>query len=300
LLGEVCKNKVAPCGPLYLAATAHDWTHCNSLYLLPDGNLVLSIRHQDWVVKINYQDGAGDGGIIWTLGNLADQAGTPSFTLTGSTDPWPWFSHQHDVEFDGNNFELFDNGNTRISPPPLGVGSGHSRGQVYSLDETAMVATQVMSADLGRYSGGFGSAQLLSNGDYWFTLGALANSGAALAISKEVVTANPANSSYQVSIPSSAYRAFRLSSLYGPTQLSQLINFGALQDQPFGTPPFTIAATATSGLGVSFGSQTPAVCTVSGDTVTLLSVGQCTIQATQAGNVNWIAATAVNQSFQVL
>jgi arylsulfate sulfotransferase len=218
ILGEVCVNDVAPCGPLNLAPTANDWTHCNSLYLLPDGNLVLSVRNQDWVVKINYQNGTGDGQILWTLGNLAEQAGTPYFTLAGGgSDPWPWFSHQHDVEFDGTNYELLDNGNTRISPPPVGVGSGHSRGQVYSLDETAMVATRLLSADLGKYSGGFGSAQLLANGDYWFGLGALSNNGAALDISKEVVTDNPLTLSYDISFPSSAYRTFRLASFYSYT-----------------------------------------------------------------------------------
>ena len=214
ILGETCANNLAPCGPLYLAAIANDWTHCNSLYLLPDGNLVLSIRNQDWVVKIDYQNGAGSGQILWTLGNLAEQAGTPYFTLAGGIDPWPWFSHQHDVEFDGTNYELMDNGNTRVSPPPLGLGSGNSRGQVYSLDETTMVASQLISADLGAYSHAFGSAQLLSNGDYWFGLGALStSSGAALDTTQEVVP-HSQSFSYFVEFPSKAYRTFRLSSLY--------------------------------------------------------------------------------------
>jgi hypothetical protein len=169
------------------------------------------------VVKINYQNSAGDGGIIWTLGNLAEQAGTPYFTLQKGAGSWPWFSHQHQVEFDGTNYELFDNGNTRVSPPPLGVGSGHSRGQVYSLDETAMVATQLLSADLGQFSGGFGSAQLLANGDYWFGLGYLSNQGAPLDSAVEVVPGKPPTSSYSVNFPSSAYRTFRLSSFYNYT-----------------------------------------------------------------------------------
>jgi hypothetical protein len=33
--------------------------------------------------------------------------------------------------------------------------------------------------------------------------------------------------------------------------------------------------------------------------VTLVSAGTCTIRATQAGNVDYTAATAVSQSFQV-
>jgi hypothetical protein len=83
------------------------------------------------------------------------------------------------------------------------------------------------------------------------------------------------------------------------TQAGQTITFGALSNQTFGAAPFTVAATASSGLPVSFASTTPAVCTTSAATVTLIAVGACTIQATQAGNTNYAAATPVNQSFQV-
>jgi hypothetical protein len=66
-------------------------------------------------------------------------------------------------------------------------------------------------------------------------------------------------------------------------------------------PPFTIAATASSGLPVSFASTTPGVCTVSGSTATLLQPGTCSITASQTGNVNYgyAAATPVTQSFTV-
>jgi polyvinyl alcohol dehydrogenase (cytochrome) len=83
------------------------------------------------------------------------------------------------------------------------------------------------------------------------------------------------------------------------TRGSQTIIFGVLSNQVLGSPPFTVSATASSGLTVSFNSQTTKVCHVSGTTVTMVAVGTCTIQATQAGNANWIAATPVNQSFQV-
>jgi pimeloyl-ACP methyl ester carboxylesterase len=80
----------------------------------------------------------------------------------------------------------------------------------------------------------------------------------------------------------------------------QTITFSGLPSQPFGAAPFTVSATATSGLAVGFASTTASVCTVSGSTVTLVSVGACTIQATQAGNANWGAAPPVSQSFQVI
>jgi hypothetical protein len=84
-----------------------------------------------------------------------------------------------------------------------------------------------------------------------------------------------------------------------PTLLPQTITFGPLGNEVFGAAPFTVSATATSGLAVTFAPTTPAVCSVSGDTVTLVAVGTCTIQATQAGNGTYAAATPVNQSFVV-
>jgi len=84
-----------------------------------------------------------------------------------------------------------------------------------------------------------------------------------------------------------------------PTLTAQTITFGALSNQPYSTAPFTVSATASSGLAVTFASTSSTVCTVSGSTVTLVSVGTCTIQATQAGNANYAAATPVSQSFEV-
>jgi hypothetical protein len=83
------------------------------------------------------------------------------------------------------------------------------------------------------------------------------------------------------------------------TQGSQTITFGVLANKPFGTPPFLLSATASSGLAVGFTSSTLPVCTVSGTTVTLVAVGTCTIQAAQPGNANYAAATAVSQHFTV-
>jgi hypothetical protein len=54
----------------HLSVTRHpmqfpDWTHSNALVYSPDDRtLMLSIRHQAWVIKINYNDGAGDGSIL--------------------------------------------------------------------------------------------------------------------------------------------------------------------------------------------------------------------------------------------
>lgn len=66
---------------------------------------------------------------------------------------------------------------------------------------------------------------------------------------------------------------------------------------------FEISASASSGLPVTYSSQTGSVCSVSGSstpaTVQILSAGTCVIQAAQAGNDNYGAATPVTQSVTI-
>jgi hypothetical protein len=65
-----------------------------------------------------------------------------------------------------------------------------------------------------------------------------------------------------------------------------------------GTPP-ALVATSDSSLAVSFSSSTPDVCTVSGTSLTLVSRGQCSITASQAGDGSYAAAKPVSVSFIV-
>ena len=70
--------------------------------------------------------------------------------------------------------------------------------------------------------------------------------------------------------------------------------------QLFGTKSVTVVASASSGLSVSFSSSTPTVCTVTGSTVTMLTLGDCTIHANQSGGSGWDAAPQVSQTFTIL
>jgi hypothetical protein len=79
----------------------------------------------------------------------------------------------------------------------------------------------------------------------------------------------------------------------------QSITFAALANWPLIQPPFTVSATASSGLSVAFSSLTPSICTVSGATVTLVAAGTCTIAANQGGNATYEAAPQVARSFTV-
>jgi hypothetical protein len=63
--------------------------------------------------------------------------------------------------------------------------------------------------------------------------------------------------------------------------------------------PVDLSASASSGLPVSFASETPPVCTVSGSTVITTAAGACTITATQGGSADYAAAPIQTRSFQV-
>ena len=56
-----------------------DWLHANSVSWSPaDGNLVVSLRTQDWAIKIAYDNGTGDGHVVWRLGEGAISADPPT------------------------------------------------------------------------------------------------------------------------------------------------------------------------------------------------------------------------------
>ena len=212
ILGETCAAPLqGGCPPLFLVTTkGQDWLHGNSLQFVPtDGSVIYSARHQDWVLKIDYGNGAGTYNTLWTLGKGGD------FTMN-SSDPYPWFSHQHDAGFvqsGSSSMAIFDNGNTRVAPPPIGLGSGHSRGYVITLDETNKIATPTLLADLGFFSMALGTAAPLANGDFHFEAGwdstvTPPNSDAVEVTTGGVIDYEQKMTAHQ------AYRSFRLPSLY--------------------------------------------------------------------------------------
>ncbi len=193
------------CPPVLIANTAVDWLHGNSAqYEASDGSLVISLRDQDWVLKIDYNNGQGTGDILWRLGLGGD------FTMN-STDPYPWFSGQHDVEFQYGGqqiLSLFDDGNTRVMEFP----GEPSRGQVLNLDQTNMQVSLNLNVDLDGYSPALGTAQLLPNGDYAFEPGYLNPGLHSYEQSIEVTPSASVAYEYQGDDP--AYRSWRMPSLY--------------------------------------------------------------------------------------
>ena len=82
-------------------------------------------------------------------------------------------------------------------------------------------------------------------------------------------------------------------------QASQTINFVGPTIRVFGDPDFSLTATATSALAVSFASSNSSVATISGSTITVVGAGNTFITASQSGNANFSAATSIQRTFTV-
>ena len=80
---------------------------------------------------------------------------------------------------------------------------------------------------------------------------------------------------------------------------NNVISFGSIVGKTVTSGTFVASGSATSGLAVAITSATTSVCTISNGTVTLLTVGTCTLNANQAGNTFYAAAAQVSQSFIV-
>lgn len=78
--------------------------------------------------------------------------------------------------------------------------------------------------------------------------------------------------------------------------IGQSITFNAISPLCNTLGSVTLSASSTSGLPVSFVSSNPSIAGVSGNTLTFYSTGSVTVTASQGGNVNYIAASSVNQT----
>lgn len=195
-------------------ATGADWTHSNALQYTADGNLLLSMRNQSWILKIDYANGTGSGNILWHLGYQGD------FSIPGG-DPRDWFYGQHDpviVSSNGSQMTLsiWDNGNNRVQPGGSVCGPVvpcYSRGTVFQIDESTMVADLDFQALPNLFSFWGGAAEDLSNGDFEFDLcDPFVMSSSRV---QEVTQTDNPQTVWQLDLTGeNAYRAFRVPSLY--------------------------------------------------------------------------------------
>jgi arylsulfate sulfotransferase len=211
-----------------------DWTHTNAVVYSPDDHdLIVSMRDQDWVLKIDYNDGQGTGNVIWHLGYQGD------FTLMNGTDPVDWFYGQHDVNVITPNssgifsLTVFDDGNNRVlndnndASSICGLGTAPqctSHDPIYQLDETAMTATLTFIDDASPLFALFGgSSRVLTNTDVEFDTCGLTTLGTQDLNNQsdifEVTQTSPPQPVWQMNLTGNyAYRAFRIPSLYPGVQ----------------------------------------------------------------------------------
>jgi hypothetical protein len=134
------------------AGQAEDWTHSNSLDVLPNGDILMSNRHVDQLIAIK----PDFSGVDWKLGGPGSD-----FTFPNPSDQ---FYHQHYANMLPNgDILLFDNGNLR----PDAEGGQYSRAEELKLDLSTMQAVKVWeyrnTPDL--FSSAVGSVVRLANGN---------------------------------------------------------------------------------------------------------------------------------------
>lgn len=131
-------------------AILYDATHANSAELTSDNAILVSVRHQNEVIKIDRVTSE----IIWRLGGKHSDFEFINDSLNG-------ISHQHaPVILDNGNILIFDNGNDR-------AGQKVSRAVEYQLDIETGTATLVWEyrTPENHFAPNRGSAQRLDNGN---------------------------------------------------------------------------------------------------------------------------------------
>jgi hypothetical protein len=199
-----------------------DWTHTNAVLYSPgDGNLLVSIRHQSWIIKVDYNNGAGTGNILWRLGEGGD------FTLTNGVDPIDWFYGQHLPAFVGSvtsgifSLAVMDNGFNRMVAPNTACGTGtpcYSTVPILSINESARTATFLFHDVLpsSQYSSWGGSTTALANGDLEYDL---CDEGTNSEVDEVKITGETPQTVWQLKTTgTNLYRASRLPSLYPGVQ----------------------------------------------------------------------------------
>lgn len=208
-----------------------DWTHTNAvIYSSSDGDLIISMRHQNWLIKIDYDNGTGAGSIVWHLGyqgdfTLLNADGTPD---SNNTD---WFFAQHGPSFVTTNTSgqfslvLFDNGDDRGVVDVVGGTCGvtgqpacYSTAPLFNLDEAAGTATLAFHPTTADYSFFGGNAEVLKNGNVEYDECGVTVSTNSSAV-YEVTQSTPPQTVWQMSITGQySYRAMRIGSMYPGVQ----------------------------------------------------------------------------------
>lgn len=152
----------------------------------------------------------------------------------------------------------------------------------------SMLVSGVSAATTGASTGKIGGLQLLRQRYFnHLPFSSAATSNASAQAAGETQTLQPAGQ------PAKATAVEEIGQ-----QASQSISFASVSAGRVGDV-VALAASATSGLPVTFVSKTPGVCAVTGESASLVGVGICFLQGIQPGNDEYAAALPVNGNFAV-
>jgi arylsulfate sulfotransferase len=147
-----------------------DWAHANAVLYDPrDDSIIVSVRHQDAVVKFS----RSTGNLEWILGNHDNWPPEfQPFLLTPVGAPFEWQYHQHaQMITSSGTLLLFDNGNYRASPfdgrVPIPDDENYSRAVEYAIDKERMEVRQIWEygaqIEQNYYSGSLSDADWMKN-----------------------------------------------------------------------------------------------------------------------------------------
>ena len=211
--------------------------------------------------------------IAGLLTNTTVLDGSGNFSISIPTPSIPANSSPYLISYayagDGNFYAASDsNSSLTVNPAPASVRLQHLN-QTYSgnSEGVTVATTPVNLAASITYDGG--SNPPTNAGSY-------------------TVVANITDSNYQGSATNMLVIA----------RAPQTISFAALPLFVLGDAPYTLAASASSGLPVSYSSSDSSVASVTGNVISFLAAGSTIVTATQIGNSNYLT-TFTNQTLMV-
>ena len=206
---------------IQMAGAWPDWIHGNAVLYTADHDLLFSMRHQSWIVKIDYADGGGTGNVLWKLGYQGD------FTLTPN-DPSQWFYGQHKPTILADNghqmtLAVWDDGNSRVMNSSgemcgaPGAPACYSRAVVYQINQDARTAQEIFQYTPGPFCFWGGNNEQLANGDIEFDITSGLPEGSEVMEVTDAATPQVVWSMMIDNVPNDltwAYRASVIGSLY--------------------------------------------------------------------------------------
>jgi hypothetical protein len=182
-------------------------------------------------------------------------------------------------------------------PASIQVSGGNNQSAVINTafaNPLSAMVTDAASVVIPNYSVSFTAPASGASGVFSNATNSITVATNASGVASVPVTANGTSGSYLVTAMAGPVSAtFNLTN----TKADQTITFAALPNKTYGDADFSVSATASSGLTVSFTAS--GNCTVSGSTVHLTGAGSCTITAHQPGDSNYNAAPDVASTFTI-